>query len=128
MTNVNSATIAVTAASTAYSGALLPRYEFVSVLNESGLEVWVRTDGTAATIDGDFCTAIPPGGNPVVVANMQPLWDQSQTVIPAGSVNQWGQARNGGTSNPGTTVSVIGAPNTGTINATAGTVTIQGAG
>ncbi len=124
MTNVNSATISVSAADTAYSGALVPRYEFVSVLNETGLEIWVRTDGTAATVDGDFCTAIAPGSQ-VVVANMQPLWDQAMTVIPAGTVNQWGQWQGGGTANPGTTVSVISV--SGTLGSTP-TVTIQGAG
>ena len=124
MTNVNSVTLAASGGS-AVSGALLPRYEYVSVLNETGLEIWVRTDGTAATVDGDFCSAVAPGER-ALIANMNPLWTQAQTVLPAGTVNQWGQAQNGGTSNPGTSVSFI--PVSGTGLASTPTVTIQGAG
>lgn len=112
---------------TAVTGTLTPRYEYISVLNLTGVEVWVRTDGTAATIDGDFCTAIGPGEVPVLMANMTPLWDQSQTVVLPGSNNQWGQAKNGGAANPGTTVSVI-AISTPSAGPPAPVVVIQGAG
>jgi hypothetical protein len=121
---VNSLTLAANAGN-AVSGSLVPRYEYVTVLNETGVEIWVRTDGTAATVDGDFCTAVAPGER-ALIANMMPLWDQAQTVIPNGTVNQWGQARNGGVANPGTQISFI--PVTGTGLATTPTVTIQGAG
>jgi UDP-N-acetylmuramyl tripeptide synthase len=109
----------------AVSGSLTPRYEYVSVLNETGVEIWVRTDGTAATVDGDFCAAVA-NGERALLANTSPLWNQSQTVIAAGSVNQWAQAKNGGAANPGTQISFI--PVTGTGLATTPTVTIQGAG
>jgi len=112
-------------AGNAVSGSLTPRYEYVTVLNEMGVEIWVRTDGQAATIDGDFCTAVAPGER-VLIANTTALWEQAQTVIPAGSNNQWGQWRGGGASNPGTPISFI--PVTGTGLATTPTVTIQGAG
>lgn len=121
---INSLTLAASGGS-AVSGSLTPRYEYVTVLNETGVEIWVRSDGTAATVDGDFCTAVAPGER-VLMANTSPLWDQAQTVIPNGSVNQWGQARNGGVANPGTPISFI--PVTGTGLATTPTVTIQGAG
>ena len=124
MTNVNSVTLAASGGS-AVSGALLPRYEYVSVLNETGLEIWVRTDGTAATVDGDFCSAVAPGER-ALIANMNPLWTQAQTVLANGTNNQWGQAQNGGAANPGTSVSFI--PVSGTGLASTPTVTIQGAG
>lgn len=127
MTNVNSVSIDVVAAGTAYSGALVERYEYLSVSNLTGLEIFIRTDGSAATADGDYCTAIPPGGNPVVVANGLLLWDQASNVIPAGSNNQWGQWKGGGAANPGVSVSVIAVSGTGTLSSTP-YVTIQGAG
>lgn len=121
---VNSLTLAASGGA-AVSGSLTPRYEYVTVLNETGVEIWVRTDGTAATVDGDFCTAVAPGER-VLIANTSPLWEQAQTVISAGSNNQWGQWRGGGVANPGTPISFI--PVTGTGLATTPTVTIQGAG
>lgn len=124
MTNVNSVTLAASGGS-AVSGALTPRYGYVSVLNETGLEIWVRTDGTAATVDGDFCSAVAPGER-ALLANMNVLWTQAQTVLVNGTKNQWGQAQNGGASNPGTSVSFI--PVSGTGLASTPTVTIQGAG
>lgn len=125
MTNINSVTVAVTQVATAYSGALTPRYEYISVMNESGAEIWVRTDGVAATVDGDFCACIA-AGEVAVLGNMAPLWDQSQTVLQLGNNNQWGQSKIGQVTNPGTSVSVI-AVSTGTL-ATTPSVTIQGAG
>lgn len=111
---------------TAVSGSLTPRYQYVTVVNETGVEIWVRTDGTAATVDGDFCTLVMPGER-ALLANMAPLWEQAQTVIPAGTVDQFGQWQGGGVANPGTPVSVIAvsAPSAGP---PAPVVTIQGAG
>ena len=113
------------AGTTAVSGTITPRYEYVSVLNETGVEIWVRTDGSAATVDGDNCTAVPAGTNPVVIANGALPWEQAMSVIPAGSNNQWGQWKGGGTANPGLSVSVIAVV---TPTATTPSVTIQGAG
>ncbi len=124
---VDSVTISVAAVNTAYSGTLTTRYQYVSVTNETGGEIFVRTDGTAATVDGDFCTLVANGAT-VVLANMLPLWDQAMSVIPAGSNNQWGQWKGGGTANPGTSVSVI-APTGVTLATTPpAIVTVQGAG
>ena len=108
----------------AVSGTLTPRYEFVSVLNETGVEIFVRTDGLAAVVDADLCYAVAPGER-ALIANMTPLWTQAQTVLAPGSVNQWAQAKNGGAANPGTPVSFIPV-----VTATASTpiVTVQGAG
>src|SRR6185437_303049 len=86
---------------TAVSGSLTPRYQYVSVINETGIDIFVRTDGQPAVLDADFCTHIAPGER-ALVANMTPLWTQAQTVLQPGSVNQWQQAKNGGASNPGT--------------------------
>jgi hypothetical protein len=124
MTNFNSVSLAPSGGS-AVSGALTPRYEYVSVLNETGLEIWVRTDGTAATVDGDFCSAVAPGER-ALLANMNLLWTQAQTVLPAGTHNQWGQAQNGGVANPGTSISFIPVASSGFSSTP--TVTIQGAG
>ena len=127
MTNVNSATIAVSAVNTAYSGSLTPRYQFISVLNETGGEIFVRTDGTAATVDGDLCSLVA-NGERALLANMNPLWEQAQTVIPAGTENQWGQWQGGGVANPGTSVSVIAPTGVTLLTTPPAVVTIQGAG
>src|SRR6185437_5749669 len=119
----NSLTL-VPSGTSAVSGSLTPRYEFVTVLNETGVEIWVRTDGQAAVLDADLCYAVAPGER-ALIANMTPLWDQASTVIPAGSVNQWGQWKGGGMANPGTPVSFIPVV---TATATTPTVTVQGAG
>ena len=124
MTSANNSLTLSVPTTAAVAGTLTPRYEFVSVLNETGVEIWVRTDGTAATVDGDFCTAVAAGAQ-IVVANMNPLWEQAQAVIQAGANNQWGQWKGGGAANPGVSVSVIAAS---TPSATTPTVTIQGAG
>ena len=111
---------------TAVSGTLTPRYQYISVTNMTGAQIFVRTDGTAATVDGDFCTGILPGGV-ALIANMAPLWEQAQTVIQNGTDNQGGRWRGGGAANPGTPVSVIAvtAPSAGP---PAPVVVIQGAG
>lgn len=109
---------------TAVTLTLTPRYEFITVSNNTGVEMWARSDGQAATVDGDLCVAVPPGQD-VVIANMLPLWEQAQAVIPNGPNNQWGQWKGGGVANPGVSVSVITAvaPTVATP-----TATIQGAG
>lgn len=123
----NSLSLLVPTANVAVAGSLTPRYQFVSVLNETGCEIFVRTDGQAATVDGDFCTLVGIGER-ALIANMAPLWTQAQTVIPNGSVNQWAQAKNGGAANPGTPISVI-IPSSATPQTTPPSlVTIQGAG
>lgn len=123
----NSLSLLVPTANVAVSGSLTPRYQFVSVENQTGSEIFVRTDGQAATVDGDFCTLVA-NGERALIANMSPLWTQAQTVIANGSVNQWAQAKNGGAANPGTPVSVI-TPSGVTLQTTPPSlVTIQGAG
>ena len=122
---VNSVTLSVSG-TTAVPGTLSCRYEYISVTNETGAEIFVCTNGNAATVDGDFCSLIMPG-QVAVLANMLPLWDQASTVIPAGSNNQWGQWKGGGTANPGVSVSVI-AVSTPSAGPPAPVVVIQGAG
>jgi hypothetical protein len=111
----------------AVSGSLTPRYEYVSVLNQTGNEIFVRTDGTAATVDGDFCTMVA-NGERALIANMTPLWEQAQTVIPAGSNNAGGQWRGGGQANPGTPISVIIPTGVTPQTTPPSVVTVQGAG
>lgn len=123
----DSVTIAVAAVNTAYSGTLTPRYQFISVLNETGGEIFVRTDGQAATVDGDFCTLVA-NGERALIANMTPLWTQAQTVIANGSANQWAQSKNGGAANPGTPVSVIAPTGVTLVTTPPAVVTVQGAG
>jgi hypothetical protein len=124
---INSLSLLVPSANVAVSGSLTPRYEFVSVLNQTGNEIFVRTDGSAATVDGDFCTMVA-NGERALIANMTPLWNQSQTVLQAGSVNQWAQAKNGGAANPGTPISVITPTGVTPQTTPPAVVTIQGAG
>lgn len=122
---VDSLTISVPG-TTAVSGTLTPRYEYVSVTNGTGVQIFVRTDGTAATVDGDFCTLLMPN-EIALLANMLQIWEQAQTVIPSGSNNQWGQWKGGGAANPGTSVSVI-AVTTPAAGPPAPIVVVQGAG
>lgn len=121
----NSLTLSVPS-TTAVSGSLTARYQYVTVVNETGVEIWVRTDGSAATVDGDFCTLVMPAER-ALLANMAPLWEQAQTVIMNGSANQNGQWKGGGVANPGTPISVIAVSTPGA-GPPSPVVTIQGAG
>jgi hypothetical protein len=123
----DSVTIAVSSVNTAFSGSLTPRYQYVTVVNETGGEIFVRTDGQPATVDGDFCTLVA-NGERALVANMAPLWDQASTVIRNGTSNAQGQWAGGGASNPGTTVSVIAPTGVTLVTTPPAIVTIQGAG
>lgn len=120
-----------------YSGNNTPiRYAYVAVDNTtSATTVYVRTDGSNATVGGDFTTAVP-GGTIGVVANQLPLWTQTASVIPVGTypagepigsgtpaeIQPLGSSLSGyaQSASPGTNVSVIssGTP----------TVTISGTG
>lgn len=122
---VDSLTLSVPG-TTAVSGTLTPRYQFVEVTNMTGVQIFVRTDGQAATVDGDFCAALLPNGT-ALLANMAPLWEQAQTVIPNGSNNAAGQWKGGGAANPGTPISVIAVTTPGA-GPPAPVVVIQGAG
>lgn len=109
------------------------RYAYVVVENTATTGIiYVRTDGTAATVGGDEDTAISPGGV-AVIANMLALWSQAMSVIPVGSyaagmavgsgtppeLQPYGSSLWGGQANPGTSVSVIGAgTNTFTVTGT----------
>jgi len=125
MTNTDS--VVVTAGAAAASVTLTPRWSYILVENNStGLAspvgIWVRTDGTAATVAGDNCYYVPPNGSKVV-ANMLALWNQSAGLIQNGA-NDWQNTDlYGGTANPGTSVSVILAS-----GSTTQSVVISGAG
>lgn len=113
------------------------RYAYVAVSHNGavGTVVYVRTDGTAATVGGDNTVAVE-AGQTAVVANAFATWSQAASVIPpaaAGAnayavpsgngpseVTPMGSSPYGGTASPGTSVSVIssGTP----------TVTITGTG
>jgi hypothetical protein len=63
------------------SGSVAIRYAYVYVQNtaSSGV-IYARTDGTAATVGGDYCVEIYPGTGQVI-ANAQPLWTQAANAI-----------------------------------------------
>lgn len=121
-----------------YSGNNTPiRYAYVAVSHNGavGTIVYVRTDGTAATVGGDNTVAVE-AGQTAVIANNQLWWSQAANVIPASTggagaytvpsgsgpseVVPMGTSPYGQSANPGTSVSVISA---GTP-----TVTITGTG
>lgn len=53
----------------------------VEILNRSAVDyLYARTDGTAPTVAGDDCDAIPPGG-----AGLFPLREQTVKIISSGS-------------------------------------------
>lgn len=110
-----------------YAGNNTPiRYAYVLVENTGTAGViYARTDGSPATVGGDFCTAIAPGTS-VVMANALPWWSQAASVIPASAagaaayqnplgtgdlspveVQPMGTSPYGQTASPGTAVSVI---------------------
>jgi hypothetical protein len=94
------------------------RYNTVLVENTGTTgNIYVRTDGQAATVGGDFCTEVGPG-IAVEVANADPLWNQAATVIPKGvivggtpwqpaEIQPYGSSLWGGLANAGTSVSLI---------------------
>lgn len=96
------------------------RYAYVYVENTGAAGIiYVRTDGTAATVGGDNCVAVEPGTN-AVVANSLPLWSQAANVIPKGTLtgaqytgtppemtSPYGSSLYGTKASPGTSVSVI---------------------
>jgi len=122
-TSTYSSTIAV--AGTAETTTFGDRYGYVTVVNDSataGQLLYVRADGTAATVGGQGCLVVPAGGQ-VVIANGEPLWFQSSRVSAQG-VNQFGggntasspsspgtvtpmESLAGQMANPGTHISVI---------------------
>jgi len=105
---------------------LTPRWSYVTVENTGASgTIYLRTDGTAATVAGTDCYSLQPGERGVF-ANQLPLWTQAATVIAAGtdvanplaagspgwpgtpaSPNIYGASLYGGTSNPGTKVDLI---------------------
>src|SRR5258708_5368728 len=81
----------IAAASTAETTTFADRYGYVVVQNlatTAGELLYVRTDGTAATVGGEGCVVVPTGGQ-ALVANAQPLWFQSSRVITQGA-NEFG--------------------------------------
>lgn len=132
------------------------RYGYVTVTNLSTASfLFVRTDGTAATIAGDDSYVVQPGKTEVF-ANANPIWYQSSLVIPSGAI-EYGSGNtsdspsspgqvtpmtslvgvqglldaqgNQLSNNPGTTVSVIGASETsGTFSQASVTYTVAAAG
>jgi|SRR5215469_2169382 len=98
------------------------RYAYVAVSHNGavGTIVYVRTDGTAATVGGDNCVAVE-AGQTAVIANNQLWWTQASNVIPAGTypageqigsgtpaeIQPYGSSLLGQVVSPGTSVSVI---------------------
>lgn len=96
------------------------RYSYIAVTNTGTAGfLYVRTDGTAATVGGDLCTVVAPGLTEVI-ANALPLWTQAANVIQTGTLT--GTAAGTGTpqemvpngtslygqkTSPGTSVSII---------------------
>jgi hypothetical protein len=106
-----------------YSGGAAIRYAYFLVENTAAAgTIYVRTDGTAATVGGDMCTAVYPGTS-VVVANQLAWWSPAANVIPAATsgagaytvasgsgpkeVTPMGTSPYGQTATPGSNVSVI---------------------
>lgn len=109
-------------ANTASSFVLAPRWNYISVQNQSLTGTagagaggfWVRTDGNAAVVTGndDLSIWVDFDSN-VLIANMLPLWTQAALVLPSGaSTNNYagtGMELYGGVANPGVSVSIISA-------------------
>lgn len=109
-------------ASTADTVTFTDRYGYVSVANTGTGIIYVRLDGTAATVAGASCYAVM-AGEVAMFANGLPLWYPSSRVIQKG-VNQFGggntatsptdpgtvtpmESLAGQMVNPGTSVSLI---------------------
>jgi hypothetical protein len=109
----------IASSSSAASVSLVPRWAYITIQNEGSVGIWVRTDGQAAAVAGDYSFYVGPA-SALLLANMAPLWYQSATVIPEstsgrGNINPsdpsenqpYGSSYYGQLANPGTTVSVI---------------------
>jgi hypothetical protein len=109
-------------ASTADTVTFADRAGYINVANTGTTVLYVRADGTAATIAGANCYAVAPGTT-AILANGQLLWYPSSKVTTKG-VNQFGggntttsppspgmvqsqESLAGGMANPGTVVSII---------------------
>ena len=106
------------------AGAFTDNWTAVNVVNHSGSDIYVTTNGqpvTSQTQDGvDF---IPSGGS-AVLSNELGSWSQAQSVMQLGPNNQWGQSLMGQVANPGTSINVWGATG-GTVT---GQVQVEGCG
>ena len=71
-------------ANTASSVTLTARWSYLTLENTGATLIYVRTDGSLATVGGDSCYAVEPG-QVGLVANQLPLWTEAATVIPAGA-------------------------------------------
>lgn len=135
-TFTNSTSATATGSSVSYTSTT--RWAYLKIENTATAAgtgtLYVRTDGTAAAVGGDGTVSVNPG-EVVVVANSLGLWSQAASVIPAGTyptgsvlnsgtppeIQPYGSSLYGGTTNPGTNVTVIGT-------ATLPTFTISGTG
>lgn len=118
--SVSGTLVASTAAPITFgSGAVPIRYAYVAVNNTGTTVLYVRTDGSAATVGGDLCVAIQPGTTQVV-ANEAPSWSQAANVIASGTYagsapgvgtpqgnTPNGSSPYGGKVSPGTSISLI---------------------
>jgi hypothetical protein len=102
-------------ANTASSFTLSPRWNYITIIASGATGFWARTDGNAAVETGndDLSVWVGPGED-VLVANMLPLWTQAALVIQGNASSGYtanmdynGQSLWGGTTNPGTSVSLI---------------------
>jgi hypothetical protein len=112
--------VASTAQSVTFGSGSVPiRYAYVAITNTGASgTIYARTDGSAATLNGDLCTAINAGAT-VVMANDAPYWSQAANVIATGTitgaegtgtppeVQPYGSSLYGQKASPGTSVSLI---------------------
>jgi len=99
---------AMLTASTAVTVTYADRYEYFSITNTqatSPAAIYVRTDGTAATVAGAECLVVMPGAE-IVVANRLSLWYPSSNLLQQGVI----QVGNGAAYNASTNPSTPGNP------------------
>jgi hypothetical protein len=83
------------------TNTFLDRWNYVAVTNGSATAIQATSDGSAATSSNGV--EIAPGAT-VVLANQLPYWNQTRTVIQAGSIQVGNGAAYNASTNPSTPV------------------------
>jgi hypothetical protein len=104
------------------SGTIPTRYDNYVISNDTstGSPIYVTTNGAVPTVGGQDCEEVMPGGS-ITLANSEVYWNQSSSVIPAGTlvgggpsqgpavVQPFGSALDGGVADPGNSIQLISA-------------------
>lgn len=93
------------------------RYQYLLVTNTGSNTLYLTSDGSPPSTSGAGNTQVVFSGQTTLIANEQPLWYQSSTVLVNGTQSANGQSRAGGLANPGVVLNFAGTSPEYTIEA-----------